>query len=187
MWFTTESTVPMGFHLGNRVCPTWLLIGGALDCSCCYGLSVWVRFLWRATFWFNSWSTVPWITCRELFKMDDNINGLLGLIQDTFLSILGQSSNGSKWVCFRKLLACNVGVYIRASRRPRQFQILFYFSLFTFHLSLRLLKLNEALEIVLVGNDLGLVSEWSKCSFSISSILWNLDCGTGNTGEAESP
>lgn len=105
MRFTTESTVPGGFHLGNRVCPTCLLIGGALDCSCCYGLRVWVRFLWRAVFWFNSWSTVPWITSRELFKMDDNINGLLGLIQDTFLSRPGQFSNGSKWMCFGKLLA----------------------------------------------------------------------------------
>lgn len=99
MQFTTKSTVPMGFHLGNRVCLAWLLICGALDCSCCYGLRVWVRFLWRAAFWFNSWSAVPWVTSRDLFKMDDNINGLLGLIQDTLLSILGQFSNGSKWTC----------------------------------------------------------------------------------------
>lgn len=147
MRFTTESTVPKGFHLGNMVCLTWLLIGGALGCCCCCGLRVWVRFLWRAAFWFNSWSTVQWITS----KMDDNINGWLGLIQDTFLNILGQFSNRSKWVCFRKLLAHAYLYSHAASRRWRQFQILFYFSLFTFCVYLRLLKLNEALEMVLQG------------------------------------
>ena len=158
MWFTTESTVPVGFHLGNRVCPAQLLRERALDCFYCYGLRVWVRFLWRAAFWFNSWSAVLWISSRELFKVGDNTNGLLGLMQDTFLSILRQFSNGSKWVGFRKLLAHMYVHSHTASRRSRQFRIILFWSI---HIS----SLFETFETkwgtgdCAIGSHLGLGSE----------------------------
>lgn len=125
--------------------------------------------------WFNNGSAVPWITSRELFRRDDNTNGLLGLTQATLLSTLDQFPNGSKWVCFEKLLA---RVYVHshaAPHRHNQFWILFCFSLFTFHLF-------ETFEVDWSTGDfakwsvLGLVGEWSKCSLPISSVLWSLNC-----------